>query len=241
MRIAAWNVNNRVGKTAFRPEAVDAAMALGADVLVFNEFFPKDKRAAFETCLSAGGYVHQLMSPEPPEVANRVLIASKVLIDRDPYPRPTFDAQLPANLEIARIRATGLRIIGIRVPFYKDHQKHLTQSAWDWLRDLAAATVEDRVAIIGDLNCSPDSPPRYGSRQFKEMLASGWKLGTPPGQSYYNSKNEAASTPDQLLVTPRCTVRAASFVSRSGAFELAGSKAAISDHAALVAEVAVAD
>ena len=42
MLIATWNLNNRVGKVRFRPEAASAAIALGADVLVFNEYYPKD-------------------------------------------------------------------------------------------------------------------------------------------------------------------------------------------------------
>jgi hypothetical protein len=31
-------VNNRVGRVKFDPQAAQAAMAIGADVLVFNEF-----------------------------------------------------------------------------------------------------------------------------------------------------------------------------------------------------------
>ena len=40
MKIAAWNLNNRVGKVPFRLEAATAAIAVGADIFVFNEYYP---------------------------------------------------------------------------------------------------------------------------------------------------------------------------------------------------------
>ena len=36
-QFATWNLNNRVGMVGFRPEAANVAIALEADVLVFNE------------------------------------------------------------------------------------------------------------------------------------------------------------------------------------------------------------
>ena len=48
MRIASWNLNHRVGVTRFRPEAVDAAIAIDADALFFNEYFPRERGVAFE-------------------------------------------------------------------------------------------------------------------------------------------------------------------------------------------------
>jgi hypothetical protein len=46
--VCSWNVNNRVGKTTFRPEAAEAAMETVADVLVFNEFFPGRRAMRFD-------------------------------------------------------------------------------------------------------------------------------------------------------------------------------------------------
>ena len=37
MKIAAWNLINRVGKVPFRLEAAAAAIAINADIYVFNE------------------------------------------------------------------------------------------------------------------------------------------------------------------------------------------------------------
>jgi hypothetical protein len=38
MKIAAWNLNNRVGKVPFRLEAAALAITVDADIYVFNEY-----------------------------------------------------------------------------------------------------------------------------------------------------------------------------------------------------------
>jgi hypothetical protein len=70
MRIASWNLNHRVGRTRFRKEAADAAIALDVDAIFFNEYFPQTHGPAFEGRLADAGWRHQLMSPEPQERAN---------------------------------------------------------------------------------------------------------------------------------------------------------------------------
>jgi hypothetical protein len=55
MLIATWNLNNRVGKVRFRPEAASAAIALGADVLVFNEYYPQEHEPTFVRTLHDAG------------------------------------------------------------------------------------------------------------------------------------------------------------------------------------------
>ena len=47
MRIATWNLNNRVGKTRFRLDAAEAAIALGVDVLVLPVFSRSRMRLHF--------------------------------------------------------------------------------------------------------------------------------------------------------------------------------------------------
>lgn len=74
MKIATWNLNNRVGNVRFRPEAADAAVAIGADILVLTEFFPQEHENRFRNTLRNAGLSEQVMSPQPAEVANRVLI-----------------------------------------------------------------------------------------------------------------------------------------------------------------------
>jgi hypothetical protein len=77
MYIATWNLNDRLGTVPFRLEAADAAIALCADILVFTELFPQHYEDRFRSTLSNVGWSEQLMSAQPSEIANRVLIASK--------------------------------------------------------------------------------------------------------------------------------------------------------------------
>jgi len=77
MLIATWNLNNRVGKVRFRPEAASAAIAIGADVLVFNEYYPQEYGTAFCRALHDERWSHQEESKDTAEKANRVLIASR--------------------------------------------------------------------------------------------------------------------------------------------------------------------
>lgn len=77
MLIATWNLNNRIGNRRFHPDTANAAIALDADVLVFNEYYPKEKDAKFCHSLHEAGWLHQAKSKNTGEKANRVLIASR--------------------------------------------------------------------------------------------------------------------------------------------------------------------
>lgn len=77
MRIATWNLNNRVGKVRFRPEAAAASMALDVDLLVLTEFYPQQHESRFREALAQAGWEHQLMSRDTGAIANRVLLASR--------------------------------------------------------------------------------------------------------------------------------------------------------------------
>ena len=45
MYIATWNLNHHAGTRLVRLEAAEEATTLGADVLVFAEFFPREHEA----------------------------------------------------------------------------------------------------------------------------------------------------------------------------------------------------
>ncbi|HEY1861060.1 MAG TPA: hypothetical protein VGG61_11930 [Gemmataceae bacterium] len=98
IRLATWNLNNRVGKVRFRPEAAHAAVALGADFIVFTEYFPPKHDRQFCQVLAESGWMHQLISDEPDdpdEKANRTLIASRLPLVRDGFrTAPTSDLSL---------------------------------------------------------------------------------------------------------------------------------------------------
>src|SRR5438874_2424387 len=174
MRIATWNLNNRVGKTRFRPEAADAAIALSADVLVFTEFFPQQHESAFRAKLATAGWDQQLMSVQPSEVANRVLIVSKFALAPLPLDLPTFDQQLPANLLGVSLPTLGIAIVGVRIPAYSGETAHLLLPAWDWLETTATALKSSAAVLLGDLNVATDSKGSTGGGHFRRILNSGW-------------------------------------------------------------------
>src|SRR5438093_10280998 len=98
MILAAWNLNNRVGKVRFRPEAAQAAIAIGADLIVLTEFYPQRHEQSFRSRLAEAGWHFQLMSAESSEIANRVLMVSRVPIFPSATKLPAFDQQFPSNL-----------------------------------------------------------------------------------------------------------------------------------------------
>lgn len=240
MRIASWNLANRVGAVPFRPEAADAALALDADALFFCGYFPRQHGAAFQSRLAQRGWTTQCVSAETREPADRVLAAARVAMVAEPFARPRFDEHFAANLLRVRFPATGLRVLALRVPVYESRQRSLTAAAWDWIEQAANALAGGPAAIVGDFNASPASPRHRGGEHFQRILESGWTLATPAdGASYFGLRGRT-SVVDHLLVSPACAANGAAFVTAAGGLRLAGSPGAISDHAALVADVGTA-
>jgi endonuclease/exonuclease/phosphatase family metal-dependent hydrolase len=239
MRIVSWNLNHRVGKTRFQPAAVDAAAALGADALFFNEYFPKDRGPEFAARLADMGWTYQLISPEPPERANRVFAASRIPVELADVRHASFDHQLPANVLPVRFPASGLHVIAVRVPAYEGDQRPRIGLSWQWLQATAATLVELPAVIVGDLNVKWHSPASAGGEVFRGLTREGWTLATSTNEPSYYPNRGQASTLDHLLHTRSVRVSKAEFVSRIGEFYLAGGKGALSDHAAVVADLDV--
>ena len=102
--VCSWNVNNRVGQTTFRPEAASAAMETGADILVFNEFFPKTALESYQRALTAGGWTNQAISEPSAVKANRVLVASRHPLAVTKLSASTVDEHLTSNALYVRRR-----------------------------------------------------------------------------------------------------------------------------------------
>jgi hypothetical protein len=236
MRLATWNLNNRVGKVRFRPEAAQAAVAIGADLIVLTEYFPQQHHQQFCQVLAEAGWIHQLLPPEPAEIANRTLVASRLLFHRDDLALPDFDCQLPANIVAAHLGTQGLRVLGIRIPAYGQSNPLLMRS-WEWLETASAALREAPAVIMGDLNIRPMPDRRGAGACFRRLLDNGWRRAAPAeGYSYFGPSG-ARSEIDHALVSPRCRIQGAEYVVSVPGFELAGTPNALSDHAALVVDV----
>jgi hypothetical protein len=239
MLIATWNLNNRVGMVRFRPEAADAAIALGADVLVFTEFYPQQHEASFAESLHRAGWAHQRISKDTGAKANRVLIASKHPLEPLDIRLPDFDLQFPANVIGVHIPSAGLSIVGVRIPWYVKQDTGLVFAAWDWLESTAATLLDRPAVILGDLNVGLKSNRSRGGEHFRRILSSGWQRATPVGTASYFGAGEKRSEVDHVLSNGLCRVRNAWYVTELGGHTLAGGIDAISDHAALLAEISV--
>lgn len=239
MRIATWNLNNRVGRVRFRPEAASAATELGADIILFTEYYPKQNGPAFLSTLTDAGYSYQIASWEPPEVSNRALLVSRIPVSASSLARPDFDNQLPANLVAATVDGSGLNILGIRIPAYERHDLHQLEGSWRWLEATAAVWRGKPALIMGDLNVSHASPRQKGGDAYRRILNAGWFRPQPTGAGSYFSHRGTTSEIDHALATDGCQVLSAAYVTRTANFTLAGAPGAISDHAALVVEVTV--
>ena len=236
MRIATWNVNHRVGRVRFQPDAAHAVADLDADVLVLTEYFPQQQHEKFANTLVAGGWEAPLLSREPLERANRVLITARAPLELVELPLPEHDEQFPANMLAVKVANNSLTILGIRVPYYSgDSQEHLRQS-WDWLEATAGKMVSRPSVIVGDLNVRLDSPKRRCGDAFRRILQSGWRRAQPVGPGGF-MKHGSHSEIDHLLASAQCEVKNARYITVDGGFNLAGTSDALSDHAALVADV----
>ena len=239
MLIATWNLNNRVGKVRFRSEAANAAVALGADVLVFTEYYPQGHIAEFRRTLHDAGWSHQAVSEKTGEKANQVFIASRLPLQPLPVPLPHFDKQFPSNLLCVAVPSVGVSIIGVRIPWYDKQDVGLVSPAWEWMETTAAALLGQSSIILGDLNVGLKSGRARGGEHFRRILDSGWHRAVPEsGGSYHTAKGHISEI-DHILGTSLCEFSNARYVTEVDGYVLAGGKEAISDHAALLADVAV--
>lgn len=237
MLIATWNINNRVGLVPFRPEVASVTAALNPDVIVFNEYYPKEHEAQFTNALRTGGWEHQQMSPDTGVRANRVLIASKVPLEQAKVQPPQFDRQFPANVLCVRVPAEKLTILGVRIPWYDRGDLPLVGKAWDWLEAAASQLREEPAVILGDLNAGLSSRSNRGGEHLRRILASGWTRAAPCDHtSFYGSSGETSEI-DHILVSQHVGFHSARYVTQAGQFQIAGPPNAMSDHCVLLAHV----
>ena len=238
MRVATWNLNNRVGNVAFRPEAANASIALNADILVFNEYYPKQYAAAFTSALADAGWTYQETSKDSGEKANRVLIASRLPLQPFEIYLPDFDRQFSANILGVSVPSSGLSIIGVRVPWYDKQDAGLVFDAWEWLESTAAGLKDQPAIILGDLNVGLKSNRSRGGEHFRRILTSGWHRAIPKETSSYYGASGRQSEIDHILGTAVCEFSNARYVTELAGYQFAGTTSAISDHTALLTDVA---
>jgi hypothetical protein len=238
MLLATWNLNNRVGKVKFRLDAANAAASLGADLIVFTEYYPKEYHQQFTRILKDSGLRHQTISKETEEVANRILIVSRLPLEIDTVILPEFDRQFPSNVLPVYLPDIGLRILGLRIPFYKNGDPKILR-CWDWVESTANGLISEPAIIVGDLNLEISSNKTRGGEHFRRLLENGWERSEPTGgYSYFNHKG-GVSEIDHILASKYCKINGANYVTTKDKYEFVSTKSAISDHAALLADLSI--
>jgi len=239
MIIATWNLNNRVGKVGFRPEAAKAAIAVGAELFVFTEFYPQKNEESFRAELEQAGLRYQMISPESTEKANRILIVSQIPLFPINFSIPSFDQQFQSNLLGVILPSIGLVILGMRIPAYKGNASPLLLKAWQWLETTADDLKGRPAVILGDLNISTTSIVKPAYRSFHRILSDGWYRAEPPERATYFSKTGYTSEIDHIMATNHCAISNSKVIKQIPGFSIAGGPGAISDHAILLCDVEV--
>ena len=239
MIIATWNLNNRVGKVRFRPESVQAAIAIGADLIVFTEFYPRQYEGQFRSALVQAGWPFQMMSCEPTEVANRILIASRFPLSLQNIVLPDFDQQFPSNLLGVTLPTVGLSVLGVRVPAYTGDTAPLLFKAWEWIEDTAAYLKHNPTVILGDLNVSTTSGRSRAGDHFRRIIADGWKRAEPIDGSTFFSNRGHETEIDHILASSHCTISNPVVIKQVSCFSIAGGSNSISDHAILMCNIEI--
>jgi hypothetical protein len=219
--IATWNLDNRAGKRKFRPGTSEAAIALGADMIAFTEFFPQESEDRFKASLAQAGLHNQLFTHS--KIANRVLMASKVPLQPLLLELPTFDEQFPANILGARFPSIGLSIVCARIPWYSGKTAPLRTLAWEWLKMTANSLRHGPAIIIGDLNI------QASARLFRRTFAEPWHRAVHGDMTFFGYSGKRSEI-DHIIATDHCILS-----------EIRVEKNMLSDHAALVCRVKLPD
>jgi len=152
---------------------------------------------------------------------------------------PDFDRQFPSNVLCVGVPLAGVSIVGVRVPWYNGENVGLVVNAWDWLESTAAALLNRPSIILGDLNAELKSNRSRGGEHLRRIMQSGWHRAAPKETASFFSNAGQNSEIDHILGTDLCGFDNARYITELDGHLFAGGKNAISDHAALLAEVTV--
>jgi len=235
--IATWNLNHRIGKTRFRPEAARAIATLQADTVMLTEYYPQDHQNAFRAELTNAGWPHMLASENVGEIANRILIVSRFALEPFPLSLPQFDRQFPSNILCVTVPKVGVRVLGLRIPAYARKDRPCLLLAWDWLETILAGLKDVPTAVVGDLNANVNSSPANGGAHFRRILADGWRRAIPGGPGSFFGRTGRPTAIDHILCNDQLCFSGARYVTEVGGWHLVGRAGALSDHAALVASI----
>jgi endonuclease/exonuclease/phosphatase family metal-dependent hydrolase len=235
MKILAWNVNHRARPKAIPPGLGEAIGAMAPDLVVLTEYVPSDSHAGFLSALGTFGLLHTCISGAAPK-ENRVLIASRWPLEDGDIHTPPIAPSVPSNALHVYVPDREVALLGIRIPDYSK-EPALRRRCWDWLLDTARTMAARPFIIVGDLNTDPKYPRARCGDRIGQLIDAGFIHASPAiGASYWTLRGLGVRI-DHAFTTKSFNVLGAEYVTQVGQHVLVGSRAAYSDHAALLVDV----
>jgi endonuclease/exonuclease/phosphatase family metal-dependent hydrolase len=235
MRLVAWNLGHQTRERPIRAGFNSAVLHLAPDVLILNEYVHGDSREPLLRALAEVGLAHVMLSARKGE-NNQILMASKYSLQAGDLHSPTVSDADSSNFLHVRIESKSLEVVGVRVPAYPRREQNAAY--WASLCKTAGSVIHRPIVYIGDLNADPAKKRSVGGRHMVELARQGWQIPSSDGPWSYISRTGSTSRIDHALVSPGLRITQIRYVVELPRILLAGPKPdAISDHAALVADV----
>jgi endonuclease/exonuclease/phosphatase family metal-dependent hydrolase len=232
MRLVTWNLNHRTRARRITPPIVEVLVAIGAQVVVLTEYVAGPSHRAFLDALGDAGLQHSSIT-DAVAGENQLLVVSVSPVERGHLRAPAIGASLPSNVSHLAIPRLGFDLLALRLPDYS-REPRTRRACWGWILE-AAASLEDQPAILmGDFNTDPNYQPARCGDRIRELAQRGWRHAMPrDGCSYWTPRGHGVRI-DHAFVSRHFAVRAANYVREMATHALAGTRLALSDHAALV-------
>ena len=231
MRIVTLNIRHGGGRRI--DVLADALVSHAADTLVISEFRANESGQRLRLRLADAGYAHWA-DGAPPRTANSVAIASRSPVERRPLPLSSANRH-----RVVEVGLDGLTLGAVYFPLNTDKV-----AFWQTeFLPLAAARIAQPYVFIGDWNTGAhyideEAATFFAAQEFAAMTASGWtdawRAIHPGGREYsWFSNRGHGFRLDHAFLSPWVSPRL-----RAATFSQAERLAQLTDHAALVVDLA---
>lgn len=175
MRLAAWNVNHRAARRRVPSWVTSAIASTGSDMIVLTEYVEGLDHEEFVRNLRSLGYPHVACSERAPR-QNGVFIASREALRQLHLPVDSAPAPLASNHLMVELEGSGLRVLGIRMPYWTgERAQRLRAAGWRWLSGVLDSIQVGANVVIGDFN----REPTVDGLAFPGTHATGWRTIVP--------------------------------------------------------------
>jgi endonuclease/exonuclease/phosphatase family metal-dependent hydrolase len=236
MKILAWNVNHRTQRKPVPRGVIEVIAALAPDLVVLTEYVPSATHETVVEALGGLGLTETRLSVRAGK-SNRVLVASRWRLMDGEIQAPEIHTCVPSNALHVCLPERGIEVLGMRVPDFSP-QPAIRRACWDWLVQTAWDVASRPFVIIGDMNVDPKYPRARCGDRLAHIVDAGFTHASPPdGASFWTPSGHGVRI-DHAFVSKHFSVTSAEYVTEAAGHLLVGRRDALSDHAALVVEIA---